>query len=182
MTNHITNTIPGLYNLLSVSDFQRAPGKALKRLRTSPTPLIITQRGRPVAILSTPEQSQTAAATSTGMSPPATKRRQELLEALQKMLPKIIEQYAPEKIILFGSLATGDVRESSDIDLVIIKKTTKRFLDRHMDVARIADPDVATDFFVYTPEEFLEGIETKPHFFQKEIVAKGKVLYEKQEK
>lgn len=109
----------------------------------------------------------------------ATARREELLTALQHILPIIIDKYSPEKIILFGSLTAGTVRENSDIDLVIIKKTTKRFLDRQLEVLRIADPDVATDFFVYTPEEFAEGIETKPHFFKDEIMANGKILYEK---
>jgi predicted nucleotidyltransferase len=171
-----------IQSLLSVSDLQRAPGKALKRLRDTQGPLYITQRGRPVAVLSLPEPQQPTkpiAGTTTHASSPVSQRRDELIAALQKMLPAIIDKYAPEKIILFGSLATGTVRESSDIDLVIIKKTTKRFLDRQLDVIRIADPDVATDFFVYTPEELAEGIKTSPHVFQKEIIAKGKVLYEK---
>ncbi len=164
-------------SLLSISDLQRAPGKALKRLRDTQTPLFITQRGRPVAVLSLPEMNQGISPAAQSVS--ATERRKVLLNALQEMVPLIIARYTPEKIILFGSLATGTVRESSDIDLMIVKKTTKRFLDRQMDVVRIVDPDVATDFFVYTPEELAEGIKTRPHFFQKEIMAKGKVLYEK---
>ena len=71
------------------------------------------------------------------------------------------------------------MRESSDIDLVVIKKTTTRFLDRSLEVRRIAEPKAATDFFVYSPDEFEEGIKTSPHFFKDEIVVKGKVLYER---
>ena len=98
MSNHVIQ----MPNLLSVSEFQRAPGKALKRLQKSQTPIIITQRGKPVAILSTPEQGVPTMTPAT----PASARREELLAALQKMLPKIISVYKPEKIILFGSLAT----------------------------------------------------------------------------
>lgn len=168
-----------IQNILSVSALQRAPGKALKQLRDTQTPLLITQRGKPVAILSLPEQELGGGTSSTAVSEPAAARRVALIEALQKMLPAIISKYAPEKIILFGSLAVGTIRESSDIDLVIVKKTTKRYFDRQLEIRNIADPDVATDFFVYTPEELAEGIRIRPHFFQKEIMAKGKVLYEK---
>lgn len=180
MTNHVIGSIATAHNLLSVSDFQRAPGKALRRLRDSQTALIITHRGHPVAVLSAPLQSPlggTAPITTT--SPAVTERHHALLAALQKMLPAIIEQYAPEKIVLFGSLATGQVHEASDIDLMIVKKTTKRWLDRQRDIMRIADPEIATDFFVYTPAELTQGIQARPHFFQDEILAKGQILYEK---
>jgi predicted nucleotidyltransferase len=168
-----------IHNLLSVSELQRAPGKALKRLRNAKSPLYITQRGRPVAILSLPEQGPTPVNSTGTTAPAAAARREELLSALQTMLPAIIDKYSPEKILLFGSLATGTVHENSDIDLLIIKKTPKRFLDRQLDVIHIASPVVATDFFVYTPEELAHGIKTKPHFFQDEVLAKGQVLYEK---
>lgn len=178
MSNHTFHLTAGLHNLLSVSDFQRAPGRALKRLRSSKTPLIITQRGRPVAVLSSPEQlpNNPLASAATSAAP---ERRDALLVALQRMLPAIIAQYTPQKIILFGSLATGRIHEASDIDLVIIKDTPKRFMDRQMDVMHIAKPQIATDFFIYTPEELAEGIKTKPHFFQDEVMAKGQILYEK---
>ena len=38
--------------------------------------------------------------------------------------------YGPEKVILFGSAARGDVDEYSDIDLIVIKETDKRFVQR----------------------------------------------------
>ena len=57
--------------------------------------------------------------------------RKAALEAeLARVLPIIIDQYQPEKIILFGSLATGEVHEWSDIDLAIIKETDLNYFDR----------------------------------------------------
>ena len=50
------------------------------------------------------------------------KRRAELLAEAKKLAKKIAEEYKPEKIILFGSAATGDVREYSDVDLFVIKE------------------------------------------------------------
>ena len=42
-------------------------------------------------------------------------------ELIQYIVQKIVRAINPEKIILFGSYAKGDYRESSDLDLFIIK-------------------------------------------------------------
>ena len=47
-----------------------------------------------------------------------------------------LEEYDPQRVILFGSWARGDEDEHSDLDLVIIKETQERFLDR---LARVYD-------------------------------------------
>jgi len=88
-------------------------------------------------------------------------------------------EYKPEKIILFGSLADGNVKEWSDIDLLIVKKSKKRFLDRIGEIIELCSPSVGTDFIVYTPEEFRRLAEEEP-FIQEEILKKGTVLYEQQ--
>ena len=62
-----------------------------------------------------------------------------------------LKNYKPEKIILFGSRAKKTFDPYSDIDLIIIKNTKKRFLDRVKDVIKIINPDFAIDIFVYTP-------------------------------
>lgn len=54
-------------------------------------------------------------------------RRKKLLEEeLSRIVGLLKRDYEPEKIILFGSLAEGDMHEWSDIDLLLIKKTTTR--------------------------------------------------------
>ncbi|GAH36989.1 unnamed protein product, partial [marine sediment metagenome] len=62
---------------------------------------------------------------------------------LKKILSQIVEhiktKYNPEKIILYGSFAYGVPNEYSDIDLLIIKETSERPLDRMALVHRIVD-------------------------------------------
>lgn len=82
--------------------------------------------------------------------------KKNLYQELSRVVDKIRINYRPEKIILFGSLAIGVPSQTSDIDLAIIKKTKKRFLDRNLEVALIADPLEAFDFLVYTPKEWQE--------------------------
>lgn len=88
--------------------------------------------------------------------------------------------YGLEKVILFGSLSGGDIHEWSDIDLLIVKKTTKRPLDRILEVSRIIKPTVGIDLFVYTPDEFHALMQEKFSFLTA-IARTGKVLFMKRE-
>ncbi|NWG32626.1 MAG: nucleotidyltransferase domain-containing protein [Rhodocyclaceae bacterium] len=96
-----------------------------------------------------------------------------------KKVVECIKRYNPEKIILFGSYARGEMDEYSDLDFVVIKKTQKRFIRRLIDVAQLIDSELGkVDVFVYTPQEFKRMIEGKSAFIE-QILKEGKVLYEK---
>lgn len=106
-------------------------------------------------------------------------RRHILNEELKRIVELIIREYSPKKIILFGSLATNHIHEWSDIDLVIIKDTNKRFIDRLHDVHLLAKPRVGVNFIVYTPSEVEKMLEENRYFLVKEILEKGEIIYEK---
>lgn len=107
---------------------------------------------------------------------PGTERAKQLLAELDRILPLIIK-CGVEKVILFGSLVGGNTHRCSDIDLLIVKKTRKRFLDRPDEFFEATDCCCAVDFLIYTPAE-LKRLE-KSRRFVREILATGKVLYEK---
>jgi len=113
------------------------------------------------------------------MSTAARKRKQALEAELERVLPLIIEKYQPEKIILFGSLATGDVHEWSDIDLVLIKETDLNYIDRLLEFKKIFDINLATDVFIYTSNEFSQRVKEEHYFMVDEILGKGKVIYDR---
>ena len=100
-----------------------------------------------------------------------------LEKALDRMVALLVEEYRPEKIILFGSFASGVVHEGSDLDLLIIKETTKRSIDRQVEVYGLVKPEIGIDLFIYTPQEF-RYLESIGFSLVKEMVANGKVLYE----
>jgi predicted nucleotidyltransferase len=107
-------------------------------------------------------------------------QRRALLEAeLARYVQVLREHYAPQRILLFGSLASGRVSEWSDIDLVIIKETEHKFLDRTREAMQLLKPRVGIDILVYTPEEFARMKEDRL-FVREEIAAKGRVLYERE--
>lgn len=83
--------------------------------------------------------------TSTHVSA-SEKRRQRLSEALEQILHLLLAHDPPERVIVFGSLARETVSEWSDLDLVIIKKTEKPFIQRSREVALLCRPTVGGGF------------------------------------
>ena len=103
-------------------------------------------------------------------------RLEQLEQTLQRILSALEEHYQPEQVILFGSLASGHVTETSDLDLLIVKETDKRFFERIKDVVKICDFDIGVDFLIYTPQELYEAAKVNP-FVRDEILSKNKVVY-----
>jgi len=80
------------------------------------------------------------------------------------------------KVILFGSYAKGDVSRKSDMDLVVIMETDKRFFDRFELCNDLYDLfDTGIDLLPYTREEF-DNISHR-HFI-KTIINEGIVVHE----
>ena len=109
----------------------------------------------------------------------ALERKQLLEQELQRYLSLLTSLDHPEQVILFGSLATGDVHPDSDIDLVIVKQTDLPFWKRLREMRRLLQPRVGTNLLVYTPNEFEQLRRDRP-FVRIEILGKGKVMYERQ--
>lgn len=108
-------------------------------------------------------------------------RKEILKKELDRIIDIIINKYTPEKIILFGSLSSGAVHEWSDIDLVIIKITNKKFIERLHEVSMLTMPMLGVNFIVYTPDEFQDMITKGCYFVVDEILRKGKIIYGREE-
>ncbi len=70
------------------------------------------------------------------------------------------------------------VTKWSDIDLLLVKDTDQRYLDRIREVLLLLHPRLGVDIVVYTPREFATMKESNL-MVQEEIIAKGKVLYKR---
>lgn len=103
-------------------------------------------------------------------------RIEELNNELNRIVDIIINSYRPQKVILFGSLVTGNIHDFSDIDLIVIKDSDKTFYERLEEVILLTMPNVGADILVYTPQEF-ESIQDRL-FIQEEVLKKGKVIYD----
>lgn len=71
-------------------------------------------------------------------------------------IPILKREYNPQSIILFGSRVTGNAREGSDLDVILVSEsfTAIPFVRRMALVARKVRFPVHVDFLCYAPDEF----------------------------
>lgn len=100
-------------------------------------------------------------------------------KSLRPAIQKIVDELHPEKIILFGSYAYGSPNQHSDVDLLVILKTNAALKERSWKVSRLLLPrPFPVDILVKTPKEVEKALRSGD-FFLKEIITRGKVLYER---
>jgi len=99
------------------------------------------------------------------------------INKIREVLLPVFKNSKVEKVVLFGSLPRGSQTKKSDLDLMIITKTDKRFFERYEQFEIIHDiiNDRAVDMLIYTADE-LSRISHRP--FIKQILSEGKTIYE----
>jgi predicted nucleotidyltransferase len=103
-------------------------------------------------------------------------------QAIKEITSVLRAKYHPDKIILFGSCAWGNIHRYSDIDMLIIKETNQPYRQRWFEVCRLARDlkrSIPFEPFVLTPKEIERQLSR--NLFLQEIMKRGKVLYEKDE-
>ena len=96
---------------------------------------------------------------------------------IKRIINKAIEEIKPEKVVLFGSQAYGKPNRDSDFDLLFIKNTKRKGIARYRWVDQHISHVVPMDILIRTPAEIKERLLMGDPFY-KEIMTKGKVLYE----
>ncbi|GER79569.1 MAG: nucleotidyltransferase [Anaerolineaceae bacterium] len=119
----------------------------------------------------------TTPSASTVYVPPINKRDRIPQAAIDDVARQIVEKFHPIKVILFGSYAYGTPRRESDVDLLVVMETDIREVQQEILILKNIEHRFGLDILVKTPKTFNERIEAGDSFL-KEIVQKGKVLYE----
>lgn len=103
---------------------------------------------------------------------------EKIRKVILTVVEKIKKEYQPDKIILFGSYACGNPTEESDIDLFIIKETSKRRIDRFCEVRKIIRDlkGISVQPIVFTKDELNTRIKMADDFIM-DVLEKGEVLY-----
>lgn len=100
-------------------------------------------------------------------------------EIINEVTQRITAQICPESIILFGSLARGEDREDSDIDLLIVwdEEGTLSNRERRLKLRRlIGTIDKPLDLLTCTSTELKRAL-TEPNSFTAQIVKEGRLVY-----
>lgn len=96
------------------------------------------------------------------------------IEALAR---QIAREFRPDRIILFGSYAYGKPAADSDVDLLVIMPCRGNPLHKSVEILRKTQARFAVDLLVRTPLEVRQRLAWND-FFLREIIEKGRVLYE----
>ena len=98
-------------------------------------------------------------------------------QTLDDIIRRIVEVAQPEKIILFGSAARGDMNRHSDVDLLIIKEgadALELMGDIYMNLDGVG---AAVDAVVVTPDD-VERYKDSHAVIVKPALQEGRVVYE----
>ncbi len=76
-------------------------------------------------------------------------------------LPRVIEEFRPAKVLIFGSRARGDALKDSDLDVLIVAESfvSVRWLDRSVRVLERVPVPFGVELLCYTPEEYARKVE-----------------------
>jgi len=101
-------------------------------------------------------------------------------QTLDEMTRRLVAEFDPEQIILFGSHAWGTPDSSSDVDLMVIVSTSdappaKRMIRAH---ACLADLGAPKDIVVKTRREF-ELLRPAMASLEHKVATQGRVLYDR---
>jgi predicted nucleotidyltransferase len=100
-------------------------------------------------------------------------------QVIRRVAAVLHARYRPQQIILFGSYASGNAHKDSDIDLLIVKATTKPFFQRLAEVrALVTDARRGHPFepVVVTPQELKRRLARGDQFLA-QILRTGRRLY-----
>ena len=93
---------------------------------------------------------------------------------LEEVKQRLIDQFQPQAIILFGSYAWGEPNADSDLDLLVVKDGAET--NHQMGVAArmlLSGVDHPLDILVYKPEE----LKQKTNWFFRKIFRDGELIY-----
>ncbi len=98
---------------------------------------------------------------------------------IEEMAQRLVEQFNPDKIVLFGSYARGDVGIDSDVDLLVVKSIvgSKREARIAMRMA-VRGLGIAKDIVLATPEDIAK-YQNVVGTVIRSALNEGKVLYER---
>jgi len=98
------------------------------------------------------------------------------LAAIRRFVRRIAERFHPDKIILFGSYAYGQPHNESDVDLMVIMPAYD-VVAQAIRISGAFERLFSHSIIVRTPKQIERGLKQN-NWFLREVVAKGKVLYD----
>lgn len=95
---------------------------------------------------------------------------------VRELSDRIVQEFDPEKIILFGSHAYGTPKEYSDVDLLVLMRFEGNSFDQATAILERIHPGCYVDVIVRSPEDALRRYREFDPLIR-DALDRGKVLY-----
>lgn len=99
-------------------------------------------------------------------------------DKIRDFVEKVVEEFDPECIVLFGSYASERTTSESDVDVLVIMDFEGRPHEQASEIRNTIKRSFPLDLLVRRPEDVERRLKMGD-FFMKEIIVQGKVLYER---
>lgn len=104
--------------------------------------------------------------------------KENIIDDIKEFADKVAVQFNPERIILFGSHASENTTPDSDVDLLVVMDFEGRPHQRAFEIRKKIKRSFPLDLIVRRPDDVAYRL-SQGDFFLKDIIQKGKILYER---
>jgi uncharacterized protein len=96
---------------------------------------------------------------------------------IESLISEIAREFKPQRIILFGSHASGNATPDSDVDLLVVMPFEGKPVRKAIEIKNRVKARFPLELIVRTPEQLAYRMANNDWFIR-EIVEKGRTLYE----
>lgn len=96
---------------------------------------------------------------------------------INNYVKQLIRQFSPDRVVMFGSYASGKPRAGSDVDLLVVMKHRGAAAEQAARIRRTIRAGFPLDIIVRSPTALRRRVAMGDGFIR-EILEKGKVLHE----
>jgi predicted nucleotidyltransferase len=97
---------------------------------------------------------------------------------IAELSERIVQEFHPERIILFGSYAYGQPRPDSDVDLLVLLPFEGKGFYKSLEILNRLSPDFSVDLLARCPEDTARRYAEGDPLIR-EALDRGKILYER---
>ncbi|HMD95988.1 MAG TPA: nucleotidyltransferase domain-containing protein [Terriglobia bacterium] len=99
-------------------------------------------------------------------------------EDIARLSEKIVKEFHPQQVILFGSHAYGNAGPDSDVDLLVVLPFEGRGFWKSLEILNRVDPPFPIDLLARRPDDTARRYAEGDPLIR-EALDRGKVLYER---
>ena len=97
---------------------------------------------------------------------------------IKRYVHALAREFAPERVVLFGSYARGRPTADSDVDLLVVMKHRRDSTEQALEIRRRIWRSFPLDLIVRTPSVIRQRL-AQNDMFLTSILHEGRILYEK---